>query len=63
MKKSYLLVSAVMALCLCACQNNSNPSSGKSTEPSFQPVVTPTMEVGFKAIENDCMVPEPRQRR
>lgn len=58
MKKSYLLVSAVMALCLCACQNNGNPSSGKSTEPKFEPVVTPTMEVAFKAIENDCMVPE-----
>ena len=61
MKKSYLLVSAVMAMCLCACQN-AGPNSGKSVEPSFQPVVTPTMEVGFKAIENDCMVPEHVQK-
>ena len=57
MKKSYLLVSAVMAMCLCACQN-AGPNSGKSTEPKFEPVVTPTMEVNFAKLENDVMVPE-----
>ena len=58
MKKSYLLVSAVMALCLCACQNNRPSNSGKSSEPKFEPVATPTMEVAFEKLADDCMVPE-----
>ena len=58
MKKSYLLVSAVMALCLCACQNNRPSNSGKSSEQKFGPVVTPTMEVAFEKLASDVMVPE-----
>ncbi|MBR5996862.1 MAG: tyrosine-protein phosphatase, partial [Bacilli bacterium] len=53
MKKSYFLVSAVMALCLCACQNNGPRSS---SEPQMEPEKTPTMEVQFKELESNVGV-------
>ena len=49
------MLSAVLGLVLCACDNKPNP--GKSVEPKFEPVVAPTMEVDFKPIENNVMVP------
>ena len=55
MKKSYFLVSAVMALCLCACQNNGPRSSA---EPQMEPEKTPTMEVAFKDLESNVGVTE-----
>ena len=51
MKRNYLLVSAVMALCLCACQNNRTPS-----EPKMEPEKTPTMEVNFQELESNVGV-------
>ncbi|MBP3732755.1 MAG: tyrosine-protein phosphatase [Bacilli bacterium] len=55
MKKSYLLVSAIMSLCLCACQGKT-PSG--SSEPKMEPEKTPTMEVNFQELENNVGVTE-----
>lgn len=62
MKKSYFLVSAVMALCLCACQgkgsNTANSGSQQqSSAAKMEPEVAPTMEVAFKAIDSTVTVP------
>ena len=56
-QKRLFMLSAVLALTLCACNNNGNNSGGKSTEPKIEPYAAPTMEVEFKAIENNVMVP------
>ena len=53
MKKSYLLVSAIMSLCLCACQGKT-PSG--SSEPKMEPEKTPTMEVNFQELESNVGV-------
>lgn len=53
MKKSYLLLSAVLSLCLSACGGkNNNNNGGKQT-----PVQDPTMEVAFNKVDDNCMVP------
>ena len=54
MKKNYFLISAVMALCLCACQGNNN--GGKSSEPKMEPEKAPTTEVAFQELESNVMV-------
>ena len=52
MKKNYFLISAVMALCLCACQGHAKTSE----EPKMEPEKTPTMEVAFKELESNVGV-------
>ena len=60
MKKSYFLISAVMALCLCACQgNNKGGNGGKSSASKMEPDVNPTMDLVFDDLseEDTCGVP------
>ena len=64
-QRHVLLLSAILTLCITACNNNQNNSQDKSnggnepsSEPAQTPVADPNMEVNFKAIENDCMVPK-----
>ncbi len=63
MKKSYFLLSAVLTLCITACNNSNNNNSkegGESLPPassSMTPEVEPTMDIEFEKIENNVMVP------
>ena len=70
MKKSYFLLTAILALCLSACggnkgsQNNNNNNSSsdnggqsQSSEPQQTPLEEETLDVEFKTIEDNCMVP------
>ena len=51
MKKSYFLICSVVALSLCACGGNNN----QEKDPG--PYATPTMEVAFEKVADNCMVP------
>ena len=62
MKKSYFLLSAVLTLCITACNNgNNNKSNGsedsKPNSSSMAPEAEPTMDIEFEKIENNVMVP------
>ena len=67
-QKHVLLLSAILTLCLTACNNNQPSSknqdksadggnSAPSSEPAQTPFVEPTMELEFQSIEDNCMVP------
>ena len=70
-QKHILLLSAILTLCLGACNNNTPSSSNNdqnasgdggsnapsSSEPVQTPAVEPNMEVEFESVENNCMVP------
>ena len=67
MKKCYFLLSAVLTLCLTACGggksgNQESKGGEESKAPEMTPVAEPTMEIDFKSVEDNCMVPEYVQR-
>ena len=55
MKKSYFLLSAVLTLCITACNNNNNSKEGGESLPpapsSMTPEVEPTMDIEFEKQE------------
>ena len=68
-QKHVLLLSAILTLCLTACNNSQNGNNSKgnggkessnnsqSSEPAQTPFVEPTMDLQFESIEDNCMVP------
>ena len=53
MKKSYILLSAVLTLCLSACGGN----KGGNKDKEQTPVKEPNMEINFNKVADNCMVP------
>ena len=56
-QKRLFMLSAVLALTLCACNNNNSNPGGKSSKPKVEPFVNPTMELAFVEPEDTCIVP------